>query len=102
LRFVDVKVDNSGGQHRFEVHLDLADLDPNAVRVELYADGVTGGPPARQEMQRMLQPAGAPGVSVYSAAVSSDRPVADYSARVIPNRENVAIPLEDARVLWQR
>jgi len=102
LRFVDVKVDSSGGQHLFEVHLYLADLDPNAVRVELYADGVTGGPPARQEMQRALQPVAEPGVSVYRAAVSSDRPMADYSARVIPNRESVAIPLEDAHILWQR
>jgi starch phosphorylase len=102
LRFVDVKVDSSGGQHLFEVHLYLADLDPNAVRVELYADGVTGGPPARQEMQRALQPVAEPGVSVYRAAVSSERPMADYSARVIPNRESVAIPLEDAHILWQR
>ena len=27
----------------FEVQVYLNDLDPNAVRVELYADGVNGG-----------------------------------------------------------
>jgi starch phosphorylase len=102
LRFLDVKVESSGGQHSFEVHLYLADLDPDAVRVELYADGVMDGPAVLQKMQRVQQPSGAPGVFVYSVAVSSDRPVAEYSARVLPNRENVAIPLEDARVLWQR
>jgi starch phosphorylase len=34
--------------------------------------------------------------------VSGTRPVADYTARVVPSCEGVAIPLEDARILWQR
>jgi hypothetical protein len=29
----------------------LNDLDPNAVRVELYADGINGGDPVREEMK---------------------------------------------------
>ena len=37
-------------RHIFEVEVYLNDLDPNAVRVELYADGVKGGAPVRQEM----------------------------------------------------
>ena len=28
--------------------------------------------------------------------------VADYTARVIPHCDGVAVPLEDARILWQR
>jgi glycogen phosphorylase len=36
----------------FEVEVFLNDLDPNAVRVELYADGINGGDPVRQEMKR--------------------------------------------------
>jgi starch phosphorylase len=30
------------------------------------------------------------------------RPARDYTARVIPQRSGVAIPLESARILWQR
>ncbi len=101
LRFGEVKVETRGEQHVFEVQLGLNDLDPNAVRVELYADGVMGGAPVRQEMKRVRQAAGAGG-NVYSAAVSADRPPADYTARVIPRCDGVAIPLEDARILWQR
>ena len=37
---------------------DLNDLDPKAVRVELYADGINGGAPVRQEMKRVRQLAG--------------------------------------------
>ena len=36
----------------FEVEVFLGSLDPNSVRVELYADGVNGGEPERQEMKR--------------------------------------------------
>jgi starch phosphorylase len=102
LHFGEVKVETRGGQHVFEVQVCLNDLDPKAVRVELYADGVMGSPPVRQEMQRVRQLAGAAGGYVYSAAVSAARPPADYTARVIPYCDGVAIPLEAAHILWQR
>lgn len=102
LRFGGVKVESCGGQHVFEVHVCLANLDPEAVRVELYADGVMGSAPVRQEMKRVRQLGGTSGVYLYSAAVSAIRPSADYTARVIPNLDGVAIPLEDAQILWQR
>ena len=72
------------------------------MRVELYADGVMGGAPVRQEMNRVSQLTGASGTYVYSVAVSAARPPTDYTARVIPRYDGVAIPLEAARILWQR
>ena len=102
LHFGEAKVETRGEQHVFEVQVCLNDLDPKAVRVELYADGVMGSAPVRQEMKRVRQLAGASGDYVYSAAVSAARPPADYTARVIPHGDGVAIPLEDARILWQR
>ena len=101
LRFGEVKVETKGKQHIFEVQVYLNDIDPNAVRVELYAD-VVGGSPVRQEMKRVRQQTGASGGYVYSASVSAARPATDYTARVIPHCDGVAIPLEDARILWQR
>jgi len=102
LRFGEVRVETKGKQHLFEVQVYLNDLDPNAVGVELYADGVNGGSPVRQEMQRVRQLAGASGGYVYSAAVSAARPPADYTPRVIPHCDGVAVPLETAHMLWQR
>ena len=55
LRFGEVKVETDGEQHVFEVQVYLDDLDPEAVRVELYADGVNGDGPVRQEMKRVRQ-----------------------------------------------
>jgi starch phosphorylase len=102
LRFGEVKLETKDKQHVFEVQLHLNDLDPKGVRVELYADGVMGGAPVQQEMKRVRQLADASGSYVYSAVVSADRSPSDYTARVIPHCNGVAIPLEDARILWQR
>jgi starch phosphorylase len=102
LRFGEVHVETRGEQHVLEVQVDLAGLDPKAIRVELYADGVGGGAPVRQEMKRMRELAGVPGGYVFSAAVPSARPQADYTARVIPHRDGVEVPLENARIVWQR
>jgi len=64
--------------------------------------GKNGGAPMQQEMKRVRQLAGASGAYVYGTAVSAARPSTDYTARVIPHGGGVAIPLEDARILWHR
>jgi starch phosphorylase len=102
LHFGEVQIATDSERHVFKVEVYLNDLDPNAVRVEIYADGMDGGAPVRQEMKRGQQLDGASGGYLYSAAVSAARPPADYTARVIPHFDGVAIPLEDARILWQR
>ena len=102
LHFGGVTFETRGEQHVFEAQVYLADLDPDAVRVELYANSVPGDPPAPQAMNRVRQLAGSSAGWVYSAAVSASRPATDYTARVIPHHQEVAVPLEDARILWQR
>jgi starch phosphorylase len=102
LRFGEVKITSDAERHNFEMEVYLNDLEPNAVRVELYADGVSGGVPVRQEMKSVRRMNGASGGYVYSTAVPAVRPSADFTARLIPHCDGVAIPLEDARILWQR
>jgi len=102
LHFGEVKVETKGKQHVFEVQVYLDGLDPKSVRIELYADGVNGGSPARHETKLLRPLAGMKGGYVYSTAVPVSRPVTDYTARIIPNHESVAVPLEAAPILWQR
>ncbi|HEX2770443.1 MAG TPA: alpha-glucan family phosphorylase [Geobacteraceae bacterium] len=102
LHFGEVKVKTNAAQHIFEAEVYLNDLDPNVVRVELYADGINGGSPIRQEMTRVQPPAGKPRGEIYRASISATRLATDYTARIIPHFAGVAIPLEDARILWQR
>ena len=102
LRFGEMKVETGGELHVFEVQVYLNDFPTNAARVELCADGVNGGGPVRQEMERVRQLVGACGGYAYRAQVPATRPATDYTARVIPQYAGVAVPLEAARILWQR
>jgi starch phosphorylase len=102
LRFADLRVETNNDHHVFEVDIFLNDLGKNAVRVELYADGINGGDPVRQEMKWARLLPGAPDGCVYHATVPAARPAGDYTARVTPHCDGVAVPLEDARILWQR
>ncbi len=77
----------------------LDDFDPEAVRVELYAEGDA---PERVEMMRVRQLVGAINGYVYRAVVPVDRPATDYTARLIPHRNDVSVPLETVHILWQR
>jgi len=102
LRFGEVKLETHGEQHVFEVQLYLDELDPESVRVELYANGINGAAPERVEMKRARQLVGATNGYAYRAGVPVARPATDYTARLLPHRNDVAVPLEDAHILWQR
>jgi starch phosphorylase len=91
LHFGESKVETLGGRHFFEVEVYLNNLDPAAVRVELYADGAD---PVRQEMERV-------GPNTYRAGVPATRPAGDYTARLIPRHPGVAVPLQSDHILWQ-
>lgn len=102
LRFGEVKLETADGQHLFEIQVYLDELDPEAVRVELYADGSAGAAPERVAMQRVRQLVGAASGYAYRAAIPAARPATDYTARIIPHHDAAAVPLEAAYILWQR
>jgi glycogen phosphorylase len=102
LRFGDVTVRTEGGKHIVEAELYFDTLDPNVVRVELYAEGIDGGSPIRQEMTSVQSPSGESPRWIYRASVPATRPATDYTARVIPHHPDVAVPLEAAPIRWQR
>jgi starch phosphorylase len=102
LRFGDLRVETNEDHHVFEIEIFLNDLEPNAVRVELYVDGINDGDPVRVKMKCARPLPDATGHCVYQATVPNSRPARDYTARVIPQRSGVAVPLEFARILWQR
>jgi starch phosphorylase len=102
LRFGAVNVTTVGDEHVFEVEVHLAELDPEAVRVELFADGIGGGPPVRQELKRMGRTGAGPDHFGYRGAVPANRPWDDFTPRVVAYCPGVAVPLEAAHILWQR
>ena len=101
LRLGEMSATTKGEYHVFEVQVYLNGLETNAVNVELYAEGVNGGNPVRQEMMRGGQLVGAENGYTYGTKVLATRPDTDYTVRIIPHRPGVAIPLEASRILWQ-
>lgn len=51
---------------------------------------------------RMRQLVGVTNAYAFRATVPAVRPVTDYTARVIPHHDAVAVPLEETHILWQR
>jgi glycogen phosphorylase len=102
LSFGQLRVETHPDRHDFEVEIFLGDLEPNAVRVELYADGLDGGDPVREEMKSTRPTPDTSRGWVYRGTVPAARRATDYTPRVMPRRAGVAIPLESTRILWQR
>ena len=102
LRFGNLRVETSAGLHIFEIEVFLNDLDPSGLRIELFADGIDGGDPVREEMKCARTLPGASACCVYRATVPALRPLSDFTPRIIPRRTGAAVPLESARILWQR
>jgi starch phosphorylase len=101
VRFGEAKVTSDAEKHIFDLQVYLSDLDPNAVQVELFANGINGGESVRQEMMRGQPLENVNGYN-YSAQVPATLPAADYTARVIPHFPGAAVPLEAASIVWQR
>jgi starch phosphorylase len=102
LRIGDVKVRTHGEHHSFEVQVQLGGIAQEAARVELYADGVNDAAPVRQEMKRVPHLDGGSDGILYSGVVSAARPPTDYTPRVTLRCAGAALPLESARIRWQR
>ncbi len=99
IRFGDVSVSNQENGYLFTVTLFPGELSPDDVSVELYADAREPEPFVCQKMSLVGTSNGG---QMYKAVVSSKRPPGDYTARVIPYRTGVAVPLEAAQILWQK
>jgi starch phosphorylase len=102
IRFGTETVQESPEGHRIECAVWLGEIAPEDVRIEIYAAPVANGAPFRKTMDREKALAGARNGYVFGVTVPADRPVGDYTLRVVPYHEGVKVPLEYGRILWQR
>ena len=101
VRFGAVEIETRDGRHYFQVQVSPGKLNPDQLRVELYADSIQGGEPVLEVMIAPDPQVDFPGVLAYSAQVSATRPASDYTARIIPHHPNASVPLEAEQILWQ-
>jgi starch phosphorylase len=101
LRFGSVRVVSGEELHHFEIQVYLDEVEPDAVRVELYADSPNGEAPIRQVMVRGEALVGQ-SVWRYTASVPATRPPQDFTPRVVPCHPEAFVPLEAPCILWYR
>ena len=100
LRFGSATVQQQGVQYLFQVQVFFDDMNPDAVRVELYAEGEKDASPITQTMNRGELLVGATNGFTYTAVVPTNRPAADYTPRLIPQHVGALLPLEAPFILW--
>lgn len=100
IRFGTATLSQSEKEYWFQVPVLFGDLDPNAVRVELYAEGQNGGAPVLQTLERGERLVGSVNGFVYGARIPAIRPAADYTPRVVPAHPDALIPLEAGFICW--
>lgn len=101
LRFGSAAVTRQGDRDLFHVQVYLDDLDPTAVKVELYAEGTNGAAPVREAMTRGERLVGAANGFMYAATLPATRPAADYTPRLVPDHAGASVPLEAPFILWE-
>jgi starch phosphorylase len=102
-RFGPATVQTNDGHHDFQLRIQLGDLSPEFVQVELYANALPGGAPERHVLTRETQSDQASANEcLYSASVPATRPAVDYTPRLIPHNDEAIVPLEAFQILWQR
>jgi glycogen phosphorylase len=100
VRFGPATLEQKESQFLFQVQVHLNDLDPDSVKVELYAEGQNGNAPSRDPMNRGERLRGSVNGFMYTARIPANRPAADYTPRVIPYHRGAFVPLEAPFILW--
>jgi starch phosphorylase len=102
IRFGEVTTQAHGARLTFCVAVHLGDVDPDSVRVELYAEPTNAEGPSVLPMTRSESVANAPDAALYRATIDTVRSPGDFTARVVPYHPEARIPIECPLIAWQR
>jgi starch phosphorylase len=103
LRFDNLAIERGEGSNRFRTEVHLGEIDPDWIRVELYADPLPGADtPERVPMNRAGVVPGAKNAFFYDGVTPGTRPPEHYTPRIIAHHPEARIPLEQSLILWLR
>jgi starch phosphorylase len=96
--------DRPGGKDVFRIstRIELGDLLPDDVLVEIFADNHNSAAPLRQILELQRNAPESSSAYIYSGEVPSDRPESHYTIRVVPYYPQVQVPLECSLVCWEK
>ena len=101
MYFGEVKIATSERKHTFDVQVYFNNINPDTIRVELFAEGINGEMPQILTMKRGRKSEGTANGYHFVVSVNSTRLAKDYTPRAIPNLPGVSVPLETALIRWQ-
>ncbi len=101
IRAGDLHFEDHKDGKQCSVEMQLNGINTTQVSVEMYAEETLNRTSEILKMIPELSPKHK-GTWLYHAVLVGNRPVSDYTIRVIPEYENIKVPLEDELIFWQR
>ena len=100
LDFGELHVQKEEDGYALGVQLQTGEVNPDAVRVELYAEPGSSQEPEIHTMERHEVSTSDSNSYLYSARLPTYRPASDYTPRVVPHLDGALVPLEAKQILW--
>jgi starch phosphorylase len=101
MRFLGTRVSRDGEDWKFEVQVYLGEIDPDMVKVELYADPMDDKGPIKVTMANEGLISGVVNGYLYGARLPAMRPAEHYTPRIVPYHPAALVPLEENHILWE-
>jgi len=97
LRIGESTVCADGANWVFSVSIDLGEIAPEDVAVQLYAETPNCATPFIVELS-----GAASNADIFTGSAPANRPAEDYTVRIVPRREGAVVPTELPLILWQK
>lgn len=99
LHWGNINIEQSDGGWSFETQIYLGEIGPEAIQVQVYAEGEQEGIPMVMEQLQPIK--GSFNGYLYGCTIQTERPVRDYTLRIIPYHPLAIIPTELNLICWQ-
>jgi starch phosphorylase len=80
----------------------LGDITSGDINARAYADATDTSPAETVALTRDGEAPGAAGLNVFRGRIRGQRPIADYTMRIVPFCPGVLVPMELALIHWQK
>jgi starch phosphorylase len=100
IRLGQATASRAGSRLEVSVAVTLGDVDPDGVSVEVYADAAGELPTICTALRRGEPIAGTTNGFFYMAELDDTRPLAHFTARVVPHHRDALVPIELPLIFW--
>ncbi|MGH6879139.1 MAG: alpha-glucan family phosphorylase, partial [Rhizomicrobium sp.] len=102
LHFGQPDIDQTVDRCRFSVPVFLGDVEPECVRVELFANETAGRPAEIVALHREQPIPGSAHGYIYAGEVAGTPHTAEYTLRIVPWHAGALVPAELPLIAWQQ